>query len=385
MKAMILCVNFIDHDGRGPLIGGVETYVLNLAVVCQEIGLEPIIYQFANLQFERDLSGLKVKGIAVNNLPFKKRNLALFNAVESQMDTKADILIFGSDHVSVPTKNPRHISVQHGINLDLPAQYLTGSRLVRFEWFARLMKWRRVRMYKRFFENCKNTVCVDYNFMNWYRTTITEEIKGHNICVIPNFSPILPVDQFKARNYSNKDVRILFARRMVKYRGTRLMSGAAEYLLSRYGDIRFTFAGEGPEEDWLRKKFASENRVSITKYVPEETQTIHLQHDIAVVPSLASEGTSLAVAEAMATGCPVVAAAVGGVTNQIIHGFNGLLVTPDTPSLIEGLERLIQNPKLRQRIGARAYETATEAFSLEQWKRAWQEVISRVSQIPHSR
>jgi glycosyltransferase involved in cell wall biosynthesis len=84
----------------------------------------------------------------------------------------------------------------------------------------------------------------------------------------------------------------------------------------------------------------------------------------------------------MATGCPVVATAVGGLTNQIIHGFNGLLVMPNISSLIDGLEVLIRNPEMRRSIGTRAYETAKEAFPLARWKRAWQEVISRVGQIP---
>jgi glycosyltransferase involved in cell wall biosynthesis len=382
MKAAILCVNFLDHDGNHPLIGGVETYVLNLALICQEIGLETTIYQFANLQFEKEQAGLKVKGIHINNLPWKKRKTALYSAVEKEINMEKDIVIFGSDHISVPTGNRRHISVQHGINWDLPVRYLSNHRFARYKWAASFIKWREISFYKQSFENCMNTVCVDYNFMNWYRTTIAEENSEHNVWVIPNFSAILPVDHFRTRSYSNKDIRILFARRMVEYRGTRIMSAAAKYLLSKYPDIRFTFAGEGPDEDWLRRVFSSEKGVNIIKYLPEEAQAIHLRHDIAVIPSLASEGTSIAVVEAMATGCPVVATAVGGLTNQIIHGFNGLLVMPNISSLIDGLEVLIRNPEMRRSIGTRAYETAKEAFPLARWKRAWQEVISRVGQIP---
>jgi len=96
------------------------------------------------------------------------------------------------------------------------------------------------------------------------------------------------------------------------------------------------------------------------------------------VPSLASEGTSLSVAEAMATGCPVVATAVGGITNMIINGYNGILTMPNSSSIQDGIESLIQNSETRQSIGIRAYETAKAAFSIEQWKKSWKEVLLQV-------
>ena len=125
--------------------------------------------------------------------------------------------------------------------------------------------------------------------------------------------------------------------------------------------------------------FFSNDRVKFSKYAPDKTLSIHLQHDIAVVPSLASEGTSLSVAEAMATGCPVVATAVGGVTNMIISGYNGLLTMPNAASLIEGIEFLIQNPSTRRYIGMKAYETAKDAFSLERWEKSWQQVLRSIA------
>jgi len=87
--------------------------------------------------------------------------------------------------------------------------------------------------------------------------------------------------------------------------------------------------------------------VTFTKYLPDEVLDIHLEHDIAVVPSIASEGTSLSVAEAMGAGCAVVATAVGGVTNMIINGHNGILAMPDAASVLNGLETVVSDPALR--------------------------------------
>ena len=52
MKAAILYNKFFDHDGEYQMIGGVETYILNLARVCRELNFETIIYQFSNRPFE---------------------------------------------------------------------------------------------------------------------------------------------------------------------------------------------------------------------------------------------------------------------------------------------------------------------------------------------
>jgi len=379
MKVAILYVRFFDHNGYERMIGGVETYLLNLAKLCQDMGMQTIIYQWSNLPFEKSVDGLRVKGVPVCSLPYRKIRGAFYRTVVGEIDESRDILVFGADRVSVPTQNPLHISIQHGVSWDLPAQHLTCRKIVKHEWAARLIKWRMARLARKSFENCPNTVCVDYNFLNWYRTTVTREPDGHRIWVVPNFAPVASDGQVKARTYENRDIRILFARRFVQYRGTRLVAEVARRLLDKYPEITFTFAGQGPEESWLRKQLASEDRVRFIKYVPDETLRIHLEYDIAVVPSLASEGTCLSVAEAMATGCPVVATATGGVTNMIINGYNGILVMPNVASLQEGLESLILDSVFRRRIGVRGYETAKEAFSIARWQRSWQNILEQIA------
>ena len=106
---------------------------------------------------------------------------------------------------------------------------------------------------------------------------------------------------------------------------------------------------------------------------------VHLAHDIVVVPSLGSEGTSLSVAEGMGAGCAVVATNVGGITNMIIDGYNGLLVMPTAAALTTALERVIADPELRQALGSKAYETAVRSFSLEVWEAKWRQVLEEVA------
>jgi trehalose synthase len=93
---------------------------------------------------------------------------------------------------------------------------------------------------------------------------------------------------------------------------------------------------------------------------------------IAVQKSFA-EGFGLTVAEAMWKSRPVVASAVGGIVEQIVHGETGLLVEDPTDRAAFGdaLNALLGDPKEAERLGMNARVRATEHFlgdrHLEQW------------------
>jgi glycosyltransferase involved in cell wall biosynthesis len=87
--------------------------------------------------------------------------------------------------------------------------------------------------------------------------------------------------------------------------------------------------------------------------------------DIFVLPSSA-EGLSIAMLEAMSCGLPPVMTNVGGSTQVIEDGQNGLLVHPDDlPGLQSGLEKLIQDASLRSSIGAAARRRIEKTYSVQ--------------------
>jgi glycosyltransferase involved in cell wall biosynthesis len=68
----------------------------------------------------------------------------------------------------------------------------------------------------------------------------------------------------------------------------------------------------------------------------------------------------------MAYGRPVVASAVGGLRDLVVHEETGLLVPPrDVPALRGALQRLLDDPELRRRLGAAARERIRTHFSWE--------------------
>jgi D-inositol-3-phosphate glycosyltransferase len=94
------------------------------------------------------------------------------------------------------------------------------------------------------------------------------------------------------------------------------------------------------------------------------------------VPSY-NESFGLVAAEAQATGTPVVAAAVGGLTTVVDDGRSGLLVDGHDPrDWAAALRRLIDDPELTARLGRGALEHARE-FS---WERTAERTLASYRQ-----
>lgn len=98
------------------------------------------------------------------------------------------------------------------------------------------------------------------------------------------------------------------------------------------------------------------------------------QEDIGAVYALAHviclpsnrEGVSRVLAEAAACARPLVATDVPGCREVVHDGENGFLVPPHDPqALAEALRKLMTDPDLRQRMGARSREIAVADFSEE--------------------
>lgn len=97
----------------------------------------------------------------------------------------------------------------------------------------------------------------------------------------------------------------------------------------------------------------------------EDISDIMRSLDIFVLPSLA-EGISNTILEAMATGLPVVATAVGGNTELVQSGKTGLLVPPsNSEAMATALLTLIENKKKRQQLGEHSFQRVLEKFSIQ--------------------
>ena len=95
-----------------------------------------------------------------------------------------------------------------------------------------------------------------------------------------------------------------------------------------------------------------------------------------MVPSLWSEGTSLAAIESVAAGVPVVATNVGGLANVVVPHFNGVVTNTDAASIASSIERLLADETLYLRMAQQCL-AMREAFSRERWRNDVLNVLKR--------
>lgn len=94
--------------------------------------------------------------------------------------------------------------------------------------------------------------------------------------------------------------------------------------------------------------------------------------DLFVFPSF-YEGMPMVLAEAMAAGLPIVAAAVGGIPDMLEDGENALLCKPDAALVATAVERLLSDEGLRKTLGTAARGRAAD-FSSDAMARAYLDV-----------
>lgn len=96
----------------------------------------------------------------------------------------------------------------------------------------------------------------------------------------------------------------------------------------------------------------------------DDMPAVFAEASIVCLPSTYGEGVPKALIEAAASARPVVATDIGGCREIVRHEENGLLVPAgDVPALAAALRRLIEDPSLRRRLGARGRQIAVAEFS----------------------
>ena len=359
----ILSDRFINFDTGEVTVGGIQTYVKDLSGIATSIGFQVFVYDFDPQERIINLGYCTVLGL---NFPDTKKGCDMMaKYVYDNMPSKDDLVIYDSDdRISLTPVFKNSIALQHGITWDMPDtkhRSLERSLLgCTFRDYRILRRLTRVKM----------LVCVDYNFVNWYRSFIKNN-RVH-LKVVPNYTRIAPITE-KPHDIIN----IIFARRLRKYRGTEIFTLAVKRILDEYDSICVSIYGRGPEEEWMHKQLDEYQNVKFDNYAVGESLNVHADKHIAIVPTVGSEGTSLSLLEAMSSQCAVICSDVGGMTNIILNGYNGLIVPAGSiDDLYYAIKVLLDYPDKRVMIASKGYETVKEAFSYERWKREWVRILS---------
>lgn len=145
----------------------------------------------------------------------------------------------------------------------------------------------------------------------------------------------------------------------LEQKGQDVFVQAAAKLAGRHPEAGFVivgspFPGNEEHESRLRRliqQLGLEQRVVLAGEV-EDMPAAFAAVDVWVLPARKPEGLGNVLIEAMAMGKPVVGSAVGGIPELITDHENGFLVPPHDPeALAKAIERLIEDPALRKRMG----------------------------------
>ena len=123
-------------------------------------------------------------------------------------------------------------------------------------------------------------------------------------------------------------------------------------------------------------------RVSVAEDVPEaELPAFYSAATLVVAPTIGARACgSLAAAEAMAAGKPVIASRIGGIPEYVSDGVTGLLVVPGDSSALASavLEALSDKPRLDE-FGRRGRERAEKLFDGECTNAALEQLFREVA------
>jgi glycosyltransferase involved in cell wall biosynthesis len=361
-----LNIGFFDWDGERLHTGGAERYIADLAQLLAAMGYRPRFIQNARQPFTRNFRGIEVVGVAAAD----GFDLGAMAAGFAACVNDAALVIASPVELAsrVPAGIPV-IGINHGIWWDLPAH---RTDIKRAAHHAALMEGlRRV-------DAC---VCVDTNFINWLRTV--DSAATRNLEFVPNyvdtamFSPV-------PKDFGTPRLSVLYPRRLCEERGFHEAIAAFDDLMGR--DDRFDLhlcGGGAPAEEALARAFVARHagRARWSEAAMAEMPAIYGTSQIVIIPTLFSEGTSLACLEAMATRNAVIATHVGGLPNLVLDGVNGLLIKPGAAALADALVTLADDRALLADLAESALEVVP-AFSIAAWRARWKGIVERVAPLP---
>lgn len=169
-----------------------------------------------------------------------------------------------------------------------------------------------------------------------------------------------------------------FVGRLSEEKGLDHLLRATGELSGRFPAARILIVGDGPRRKQLEQDARDrrlDDRVHFVGF-QSDTSTWYPAMDAFVLPSL-TEGTPMALLEAMAYGLPVIATFVGGVPAIVTNGENGLLVPPaDSDSLVTAMAEVLSDCTLRKVFSLGALRTVRDEYDVEAWTRKVRDVYT---------
>ncbi len=183
--------------------------------------------------------------------------------------------------------------------------------------------------------------------------------------VLPN---AVAVRGSRAAPSAQDDDTLLFLGDVSRAKGVFDLVRALSRIAERFPKLKLVCAGRGAIEEArdLASSLGVGDRLDCPGWLDPERKRAALASAAAFVLPSHAEGMPIALLEAMACGLPVISSRVGGIPQVIEDGVNGLLIEAgDIDGLAAALSQLLEDRRLRERLGAAARSTIETRFSLD--------------------
>lgn len=379
MAKKIYCLSeyFYQFDLETFLFGGGERWYFDFINLMKASGYQVECYQFSHDKKKVEYKGLRVQGLG--NMREDSPNIQSdymdgykeFNAIAEKAD--ADGVFYLSTNLCMAEPKLKTLCVSHGLTFDglLPNGRTPNSAVCLIQYMNSI-------------RNTHKAISVDTNSIKVMQAMNPELSK--RMTYIPNYADL---DAFTpSDNWLKADrFRVLFARRMNWCKGFTYMMEAAEKLLAKFEDIEITFCGKGGKGevdffiDWYEKQ--DKGKVKYIYKDMSEMPDVYKNADINIIPSIMAEGTSLSCIEGLAAGLPQIVTWVGGLTDIILQGFNGIIIPPyNSDAIVDAVTELYKDRGRLAEMRNNAIATA-QCFSKEKWDRNILKVIKEVYGDPN--
>ncbi len=240
--------------------------------------------------------------------------------------------------------------------------------------FAGIFKW--------LMRKADAIVCESDSFRN---QLIQLGIPTKKISVIANgidFEAFKPSDKTTARrrlNLPQDKTIIINVGGLSPVKDQKILIEAASQIIANKPDLLLVLVGEGETRKELEALVQSkglQEQVHFTGFqkvtkIPDWLNSA----DIFVLTSV-SEGNPNIILEAMSSGLPIIATAVGGIPEMIRDGEEGLLIPPRSPeALAEKLNTLLGDPELQKKLSQNALKTVQSNYA------SWEKQASQLKAL----
>ncbi|HPO86877.1 MAG TPA: glycosyltransferase family 4 protein [Candidatus Hydrogenedentes bacterium] len=200
------------------------------------------------------------------------------------------------------------------------------------------------------------------------------------------FAPRITVREEARREFGYEPHHLVvgIVARLVPAKGHAILFRAVQPLIKEFPFLRILVLGEGilrMELESLVKELDVGDTVHFAGYRTDMERVIQAV-DIGVQPSIDCDTSSFSLKELMACGVPVIASNYGGLPEILTDGEEGFIVAAgQVEPLREAIQRLVQDPDLRRRMGEAGRNRVLQEFTVECFAERTLEAYEKALQI----